>query len=278
MIRRRPLRSTLLLAVVALGTSACSTFTDTDVVARVGVVEMTDQQLAELLREQVGDEANRAPLELSNQIVTTFVLDAAVRADIARLGGDVPTPSGFLTAAGLQSDFQQAVQAWQAVQPRSFERAAWGDLYARGPADSGIVCTSHVLLDSEAEANDVLAELDRGASFADLAAERSTDPGSRVNGGVIECAVAQTFANSFVPEYVDAAFEADIGEPVGPVQSQFGFHVILVRPFDEIDDVELEPLVTDPAIRFDLATRSLDIYVDPRYGSFEGARGIVSLG
>ena len=72
--------------------------------------------------------------------------------------------------------------------------AAAADLqaaYEASPAELGVLCVRHVLVDSEAEAQDVLDELAAGASMADLAAERSTDPSAATNGGAIELTPGQ---------------------------------------------------------------------------------------
>ncbi|MEM7738219.1 MAG: peptidyl-prolyl cis-trans isomerase [Deinococcota bacterium] len=95
-------------------------------------------------------------------------------------------------------------------------------------------CTRHILLETEEDANDVISELDGGADFAALAEERSTGP-SGPRGGDLGCLTpGQT-----VPAFNDAAFSAEIDEVVGPVETQFGFHVILVY---ERSDATVAPL------------------------------------
>ncbi|MBQ1612035.1 MAG: peptidylprolyl isomerase [Alphaproteobacteria bacterium] len=61
-------------------------------------------------------------------------------------------------------------------------------------------------------------------SFAKLAKENSEDPGSAANGGDLGF-----FAKGdMVPEFSNAAFNAKPNTVVGPVQSQFGYHIIMV--------------------------------------------------
>ncbi len=61
-------------------------------------------------------------------------------------------------------------------------------------------------------------------SFAKLAKENSEDPGSAANGGDLGF-----FAKGdMVPEFSSAAFSAKPNTVVGPVQSQFGYHIIMV--------------------------------------------------
>ena len=97
----------------------------------------------------------------------------------------------------------------------------------------------HILVPSEAEARDVIKQLDRGANFAKLARGRSIDPGSAKNGGDLGWFTAGTM----VPQFSAAVVELPKGKHSKlPVQTQFGFHVILVEdqrqqtppPFEQV--------------------------------------------
>ena len=90
-------------------------------------------------------------------------------------------------------------------------------------ATPATACARHILLETVEDAEAVLAELDAGADFAELAAERSTGP-SGPNGGDLGCFER----GRMVAPFANAAFDAEIGTPVGPVETQFGQHVILV--------------------------------------------------
>ncbi len=96
----------------------------------------------------------------------------------------------------------------------------------------------HILVEDEKTANEVLEKLKAGADFAELAAEYSTDPGSKDKGG----SYGWVARGNFVPEYEEAAFTAELNTPV-IVKSQFGFHVIVVedrqenRPYDSIEQL-----------------------------------------
>ena len=98
------------------------------------------------------------------------------------------------------------------------------------------VCSSHILVETQEEANEVLTQLNEGGDFAQLAEERSQDPGSAARGGDLGC-VTQ---GSFVPPFEEAAFGADVGETVGPVETQFGFHIIRVTGKNEAGATPLE--------------------------------------
>jgi parvulin-like peptidyl-prolyl isomerase len=86
----------------------------------------------------------------------------------------------------------------------------------------------HILVTTEEEALDIMAALERGESFADLARAKSIDTGSGQEGG--ELGLNSTL--SFVEPFALAIEAAEVGETVGPVESEFGFHIIQVRSKD----------------------------------------------
>jgi len=86
------------------------------------------------------------------------------------------------------------------------------------------VCVRHILVETEDEADDVLVRLEEGETFEDLAVELSTDTGSGAEGGDLGCAPP----SRYVPVFADATLSAEVDVPTDPVESEFGFHVILV--------------------------------------------------
>lgn len=96
----------------------------------------------------------------------------------------------------------------------------------------------HILLETEEEALAIIAELQGGADFAELAAERSTGP-SASNGGDL----GYFSRGRMVPAFEAAAFELEPGAFTdAPVQTDFGWHVIKLEdrrpvqppPFDQV--------------------------------------------
>ncbi len=98
----------------------------------------------------------------------------------------------------------------------------------------------HILVATEEEANEILNALQAGESFADLARARSIDTGSGARGGELDWAPVVRY----VAEFQEAALNAPIGEIVGPVESEFGFHIIQVRAREEreVESDELETI------------------------------------
>lgn len=83
---------------------------------------------------------------------------------------------------------------------------------------------AHILVDSEEKANDLKKQLDDGANFADLAKANSTDTGSGANGGDL----GWFGLGMMVKPFEDAVVAAPVGKVVGPIKTDFGWHLILV--------------------------------------------------
>ncbi|MDM0023753.1 foldase protein PrsA [Variovorax saccharolyticus] len=94
----------------------------------------------------------------------------------------------------------------------------------------------HILVETEDQANKILADLKKGAKFEDIAKKQSKDPGSGANGGDLDWASPA----SFVPEFSEAMIKLKKGETTAaPVKSQFGYHIIRV---DDIRQAQLPKL------------------------------------
>jgi len=83
---------------------------------------------------------------------------------------------------------------------------------------------SHILVESEEEAAAIVDELNGGADFAEVARAKSTGP-SGPNGGQL----GWFAAGMMVPEFQTAVEELEVGAISGPVQTQFGWHVIILN-------------------------------------------------
>ena len=82
----------------------------------------------------------------------------------------------------------------------------------------------HILVETEDEAKAIVAELKKGADFAELAKKKSKDPGASDGGDLGFFTKEQ-----MVPEFSAAAFALEPGKISDPVKSQFGWHVIKVE-------------------------------------------------
>jgi parvulin-like peptidyl-prolyl isomerase len=141
-------------------------------------------------------------------------------------------------------------------------------------ADFSLNCVSHILVRSKAEADNTRARLTGGEDFAAVAKQVSLDKGSGPQGGELDCSPK----GAFVPEFDQAASELEIGKLSDPVQTQYGFHILLVRerkdvPFESARD-QIRTLLnaqSQTAYRQFLrqSLTSVRVTVDKRYGTFE---------
>ena len=101
----------------------------------------------------------------------------------------------------------------------------------------------HILVKNEAEAKAIIASLNKtgGKNFAQLAKQKSTDKGSKEQGGLLDW----NDGSAYVPEFTAAMSKLDKGQYTKtPVKSKFGYHVILLEdtrpvefpPFDQVKD------------------------------------------
>ncbi len=90
--------------------------------------------------------------------------------------------------------------------------------------------TRHILVKSEAEARDIIRQLDRGADFAQLAKTRSIDASAK-QGGSLDWSSRQ----ALIPPYRDAVAALKPGSYTKtPVQTQYGWHIILLEATREV--------------------------------------------
>lgn len=138
---------------------------------------------------------------------------------------------------------------------------------------------SHILISIEnsdsasalRHAREVLAEVRRGGDFERLAAQYSKDPGSAGRGGDL----GWFGKGRMVKEFDQAAFKAKVGQVVGPVKSQFGYHIIKViarsKREVKIADIDL-PVKASSQTRSEIYQNTLDFaYLSKQEGFTEAA-------
>ncbi len=143
---------------------------------------------------------------------------------------------GYVSARALEAVVRGAVTdaALQAAYDARFKDAAPQTEYN----------AAHILVADEAKAKELLAELEAGADFGELAKTNSTDTGSGAVGGDL----GWFGLGMMVKPFEEAVVAAEVGKVAGPVQSDFGFHLILVKE----TRVAAQPTLDD--IRDELAT------------------------
>ena len=203
-----------------------------DVAAEVGGVEYTVDDLNDYLATIDPDNEARAPREQAAAWLSEWVFFSAIELELAERGMAVSNAH----EAQAVTDVTQADPTFVpgaggsdvAIHQRAVVLAAleWVEVEVPAAPASGPLrhlCSRHILVASQAEADAVVALLDAGGDFGFLAVELSQDPGSGSLGGDLGCVVE----GSFVEPFETAAYAAEPGEVV-VAESQFGFHVIEV--------------------------------------------------
>lgn len=124
---------------------------------------------------------------------------------------------GYVSGVAIQRIVETAVtdEALQAAYDARFKDAAPQTEYN----------AAHILVETAEEAEKLKAELAGGADFAELAKAHSTDTGSGAAGGDL----GWFGLGVMVQPFEEAVVAAKIGEVTGPVESNFGYHLILVK-------------------------------------------------
>lgn len=104
------------------------------------------------------------------------------------------------------------------------------------PTQAEQVKVRHILVESQDKANALLAQIRGGANFAELATANSRDTLSAPQGGSLDWSPR----GINLPEFENAVWNAKPGDLLGPIQTQLGFHIVLiegreVRPLSEGD-------------------------------------------
>jgi peptidyl-prolyl cis-trans isomerase C len=287
--------------LAALGLAGCSTFDENDAAAAVDGAEISQEQFEDTLTVLAANSQDTAieedPAtgsvagETGRTVLAGLVRATASQQYLADQGEEVTDADREAVQASLPawqrdlpSDVSDLVLDFQAA-GAARNRIAARDAQARyeeSPSDLGVLCVRHIVVDSEEEAQDVLTELEGGADFADLAAERSIEPTAASTGGALAdpqtgepCLSTAAAVQAFAPAFVAGATAAVPGEPTEPVQSSFGWHIILARPYSEVEDSVLSIY---GARQFAQYLQAADVTVDPRYGRWDAESGsIVTL-
>ncbi len=210
------------------------TFTEDEIAA-----EADDIVTAELQQGQTREEflaVNEVTEQLLLQVAHQSLIERAI---LEQMQGEVTEPT------------QEEIDAF-------FEEA------------SLMVCGSHILVATEAEAQDVEDRLAAGEDFATVAQEVSTD-GSADSGGDLGCADPA----QYVPEFAEAMQSAEVGVPTEPVETEFGFHVILLREDELPTEEQAIASLKDQAAQLASQTWFLDtagaaeVEVNEKFGTWQ---------
>src|SRR6187397_2897246 len=219
---------------------------DDPVVARVNGAEIRQSDL-NMAEEDVGNQVAQMAPDAKREYLISFLADMMLVAKAAE-AKKLQDSADFKRKLTLARTKLLLAQFLQAEPKTAVTEAAMRKVYDEAVGQMSKepeVRARHILVETEDEAKAVLAELKRGADFAELAKSRSKDPGSAEGGDL-----GYFTKDQMVPEFSEVAFKLDKGQLSDPVKSQFGWHVIKVEDkrnrqppeFDKVKD-QLENFV-----------------------------------
>lgn len=201
--------------------------------------------------EDFGDQLAQIPPENQRQALIDAVIDMRLMAEAA-------------VAAGLDRS-QTFITRVEHLRQRELRNVYFAEMIDGAVTDEQLQAryqteisalelpeeywTSHILVETEDAANDIIAQLNDGADFAELATQFSTD-GSAAQGGDL----GYYALGELIPEFEQAALALEVGTfTQTPVASQFGYHIILLHDrrtqlppsFEDVEPTVRQMVVVD---------------------------------
>lgn len=231
--------------LLVAGAIACFSFTpavaqDTEITAEtvVAVVNGTEITLGHviLLRTQLPEQYLTTP----DVVLFEGILDQLIDQTLL---GDTTDGDTLEIRMSLENEARalRSAVAIDAIIGQSFTddeiAAAYDENYGNIPAEPEFNA-SHILVETEGEAKAHVASLNNGADFAELAKEKSTGP-SGPNGGEL----GWFGLGMMVAPFESAVLSMEIGDISAPVQTQFGWHVLILNEKRDIAPPALEMVI-----------------------------------
>jgi foldase protein PrsA len=211
----------------------------TEAVATVNGVKISKDKLYDSLVKQGGTST------LDNMITQELIDQAAEDANVTVTEADIDKEIENLKKSfGSEDEFQQTLAQYGMTEDSLREDAGtqvtirkilepqvkvtddeiktYFDQNKDSMATPAQIRASHILVATKEEAEAILKDLKGGADFATLAKEKSTDTGTKDNGGDLDFFPKGTMEAAFE----DAAFALKVGELSGVVQTSYGYHII----------------------------------------------------
>src|SRR3954447_17069952 len=221
--------------------------------AKVNGVEIHESDLA-MAEEDVGQnpQLQAMPAEARRDYMVSYLADVILAAKAAE-GKKVADQKEFKSRLAfirnkllMETLLQQ--EGKTALTPDAMKKVY--DEAVKQMGNEQEVRARHILVPTEDEAKTVLAEVKKGTDFAELARQKSKDPGAAAEGGDL----GYFGKDQMVPELAAVAFKLNKGEVSDPVKTQFGWHIIKVEdkrnkpvpPFDQVKD-QIEQFVARKA-------------------------------
>jgi peptidyl-prolyl cis-trans isomerase C len=196
--------------------------------------------------EEVIESARQLPRQYQQQIGRIFpmlvdrMVDMALIGDAAQDSNVEETEAFKEQLAAVKDEIARQVYLQQHVEDYITEerlQQAYEEYKKNNPPEKQVKA-SHILVEDEATAKQLIDELGDGAEFAKLAQEHSTGPSGQQGGDL-----GFFSEGEMVQPFSDAAFQLEVGEVTQePVETQFGWHVIKVTDTRETEPDSFETM------------------------------------
>lgn len=209
-----------------------------------------------IMQELLLQEAEDRGLSASDEEVEEVI------ASLAEQYGGEEELAAAVEQAGMTMDYFKQVRKEQMILEKLQEDMV------NNPEPADVIQAKHILVDTEEDANAIIAELDNGADFDTLAQEKSLDAGSAANGGELgyfSVGNGSTIPQMMVDEFTEGAQALEIGEySKTPVVSEYGYHIILVEDkqtgVNLLDDSEKYGSILSMIYNYGLDTLANNLY------------------
>jgi peptidyl-prolyl cis-trans isomerase C len=193
------------------------------VVATIDGKPITEGDLA-VAESEIGGDMGTMPAAQKRISLLEFLIDNQLFAEASEAekldqGADFQTRLNYLKRRALREIYFDKVIKTSVSEAEA--RKIYDDqVKLLKPEEE--VSARHILVDTEAEAKSLKDQIDKGADFAQLAKEKSKDPGSKDDGGNL----GYFGHGQMVPQFEEVVFKLQKGQVSDPVKTQFGWHLV----------------------------------------------------
>lgn len=214
-----------LVAALNTSTALAQDLTADSVIASVNGTDITLGHVI-VLRQQLPEEYRNLPDNVLFEGILSQIIEQTLLADAAVAGGAEISREVRIALENEERALMAANQIESIVATDITDdqvQALYDEIFGNQEPEPEFNA-SHILVETEEEALELLVALEGGADFAELAAEKSTGP-SGPNGG----SLGWFGLGEMVQEFEDAVLLLEVGAVSPVVQTQFGFHVLILN-------------------------------------------------
>ncbi len=254
MMKNKKVLFWVLGSMLTIGAAAAIFFTiQKDAVATVNGEKISEDELHERLVAQYGQElldtlitgkVIEQEVKKENIKVTQEEIDEEKAAYAESYGGEEALKQTLETSGLTMADFEEDIESYLAtkklLEPRieitEEDMKAYFEENKGSFAQQEQVNASHILVEDEETAKEVIGKLNAGGDFAELAAEYSIDESNKDAGGDLGFFGKGDMAE----EFEEIAFSLEPGKISNPVKTEYGYHVIKVAEKKEAKEAVYE--------------------------------------